>query len=72
MHNFIEGQLAKYLLDNASNPDRDKEFLWQGFLLRHLLPYLAYRMVEEGQFFIHSRKLLNPAFNFSFRQTFLF
>lgn len=64
LHNFIEGLLAKYLLDNALNPDRDREFLWQAFLLRHLLPYLAHRLVEEGQYFIYSRKLLNPAFNF--------
>ncbi|MBK7337852.1 MAG: WD40 repeat domain-containing protein [Saprospirales bacterium] len=64
LHNFIEGQLAKYWLDNTRNPHREEEFLWQAFLLRHLLPFLAWRMVEEGRFFIHSRKSLDPVFNF--------
>ncbi len=64
LHNFIEGQLAKYLLDNSTNPNQEQEFLWQTFLLRHFLPFLAYRMVTEGQFFIHRRRLSNPSFNF--------
>ena len=63
LHNFFEGQLAKYVLDNTNSPSLEKEFLWQSFLIRHLIPFLAYRMVEEGQFFIHGRKRLNPTFN---------
>ncbi len=61
LHNFTEGQLAKFLLDNPNNKE---EFLWQAFLVRHLLPFIAWRMVEKGQFFIYTRKLLNPEFNF--------
>jgi WD40 repeat protein len=64
LHNFIEGQLAKCLINIKGDYKADEEYLWQSFLLHHVLPYLAYRMVEEGQFFIHSRKLHNPSFNF--------
>lgn len=63
LHNFIEGQLAKFLLENRTRSDKEATFLWQAFLLRHLAPYLAWRMLEEGRFLIHTRKVLNPAFN---------
>ncbi len=59
--NFNEAQLAKQLEDCLYDSD---EQIWHLFLLRCLVPYLAYRMEEEGQFFIANRKALSPSFNF--------
>lgn len=59
--NFNEAQLARHLEDLEHAPD---EQAWHCFLLRCLVPRLAYKMELEGQFFVPTRKALNPAFNF--------
>lgn len=59
--NFNEAQLARHLEDLEHDPD---EQAWHCFLLRCLVPYLAWRMEKAGQFFLPTRKALNPAFNF--------
>lgn len=59
--NFNEAQLARHLEDLEHDPD---EQAWHCFLLRCLVPRLAYKMELEGQFFVPTRKALNPAFNF--------
>ncbi|AEE54378.1 NACHT domain-containing protein [Haliscomenobacter hydrossis] len=59
--NFTQAQLVKYYEDNAHDPD---EQIWHRFLLRCLLPYIAYRMEEQGDFFLAYRRRSNPDFNF--------
>jgi len=59
--NFNEAQLARHLEDLEHDPD---EQAWHCFLLRCLVPRLAYKMELEGQFFVPTRKALNPTFNF--------
>ncbi|MEZ4985627.1 MAG: caspase family protein [Saprospiraceae bacterium] len=59
--NFTEAQLVKYYTDHAHDSD---EQAWYHFLLRLLLPYLAYRMEAQGDFFIASHRRTNPDFNF--------
>ncbi|WP_336470201.1 NACHT domain-containing protein [Haliscomenobacter hydrossis] len=59
--NFTEAQLVKNYEDNAHDPD---EQIWHRFLLRCLLPYLAYRIEEQGDFFLAYRRRSNPDFNF--------
>ncbi|MBK8705782.1 MAG: hypothetical protein IPN33_20950 [Saprospiraceae bacterium] len=58
--NFHEAQLARFIEDV---PHDVQEQVWLSFLLRHLLPYIAFRMEKEGRFFIHTRRADNPAFN---------
>ena len=38
LHTFIEGQLAKCLINLRGDYKTDEEYLWQSFLLCHLLP----------------------------------
>jgi WD40 repeat protein len=59
--NFTEAQLAKYFEDSEHEHD---EQIWHRFLMRCLLPYVAFRMEEEGQFFLAYRRRRNPDFNF--------
>jgi WD40 repeat protein len=59
--NFTEAQLVKYYEDNAHDPG---EQAWHRFLLRCLLPYIAYRMEEHGDFFLAYGRRTNPEFNF--------
>ncbi|AEE54381.1 caspase family protein [Haliscomenobacter hydrossis] len=59
--NFTEAQMVKHYEDNAHDPD---EQIWHRFLLRCLLPYLAYCMEEQGDFFLAYRRRSNPDFNF--------
>ncbi|MBE2206781.1 MAG: caspase family protein [Saprospiraceae bacterium] len=59
--NFTEAQLVKYYEDNAHDPDAQT---WHRFLLRCLLPCIAYRMEEHGDFFLAYGRRTNPEFNF--------
>ena len=59
--NFTEAQLAQCYADFEHDLD---EQIWRRFLIRCLLPYLAYRMEKEGEFFLCNRRRTNPAFNF--------
>ncbi|TDE15656.1 caspase family protein [Dyadobacter psychrotolerans] len=58
MWNFNEAQLAQ--LSESAN---DEETLYQTFLLRVLVPYIAYRMEDKGRYAITIRKLIDPVFN---------
>jgi WD40 repeat protein len=57
--NFNEAQLAQ--LTDAND---ETEIRYQAFLLRVLVPYIAYRMEDKGKYAITIRKLTDPAFNF--------
>lgn len=46
--NFNEAQLAKLLEDNEG---RAKEMVFITFLMRYLVPFIAWRVEKEGQFF---------------------
>ncbi len=52
LNNFVEAQLAAYM---QAVPEDETGFMRRVFLLRHLLPYLAWRMVEAGQFYFITR-----------------
>ncbi|HWV31993.1 MAG TPA: caspase family protein [Dyadobacter sp.] len=57
--NFNEAQLAQ-LTDGNDEAD----IRYQNFLLRVLVPYIAYRMEDKGKYAITIRKLADPTFNF--------
>lgn len=57
--NFNEAQLAQ--LTDANN---EADIRYQTFLLRVLVPYIAYRMEDRGKYAITIRKLTDPVFNF--------
>lgn len=57
--NFNEAQLAQ--LTDAND---ETEIRYQNFLLRVLVPYIAYRMEDKGKYAITIRKLADPVFNF--------
>lgn len=57
--NFNEAQLAQ--LTDAND---EIEIRYQNFLLRVLVPYIAYRMEDRGKYAITIRKLADPVFNF--------
>jgi WD40 repeat protein len=57
--NFNEAQLAQL----SDSPD-ETEVRYQTFLLRVLVPYIAYRMEDRGKYAITIRKLTDPVFNF--------
>lgn len=57
--NFNEAQLAQ--LTDAND---EAEIRYQTFLLRVLVPYIAYKMEDKGKYAITIRKLADPVFNF--------
>ena len=57
--NFNEAQLAQ--LTDAND---EAEIRYQTFLLRVLVPYIAYKMEDKGKYAITIRKLTDPTFNF--------
>lgn len=57
--NFNEAQLAQLTDANDEN-----EIRYQTFLLRVLVPYIAYKMEDKGKYAITIRKLADPVFNF--------
>ncbi|SDF90259.1 WD40 repeat [Dyadobacter soli] len=57
--NFNEAQLAQ--LTDAND---EADIRYQNFLLRVLVPYIAYRMEDRGKYAITIRKLADPVFNF--------
>jgi WD40 repeat protein len=60
--NFQEAQLAKLLEDHEG---REEEQVYIIFLLRYLVPYIAWRMEKEGHFFITNDLGQNSKFNFN-------
>ncbi|MGX5857188.1 caspase family protein [Dyadobacter jiangsuensis] len=57
--NFNEAQLAQ-----LTDVNDEADIRYQNFLLRVLVPYIAYRMEDRGKYAITIRKLADPAFNF--------
>ncbi|WP_342085045.1 caspase family protein [Dyadobacter sp. OTU695] len=57
--NFNEAQLAQ-----LTDANEETEIRYQAFLLRVLVPYIAYRMEDKGKYAISIRKLTDPTFNF--------
>ena len=55
MWNFFEGQLAKYFETIKYD---DTEFIYYSFLLKHLIPFVGYKMEKQGMYNIHENKLL--------------
>ena len=60
--NFVEAQLAMYA---DKNPEDKEGLIWKAFLLRHLLPYLGYQLVESGQFYFSTRRGNTEELNFT-------
>jgi hypothetical protein len=59
--NFTEALLVKSYEEHA---DSHCEQAWIRFLIRYVLPYIAYRMDVNGDFFIAYGRRANPQFNF--------
>ncbi len=59
--NFNEAQLTQL---NESSAYNQEEALYQTFLFRVLVPYLAYQMESAGRYSITSRVSNDPQFNF--------
>lgn len=57
--NFNEAQLAQ-----LTDANEETDIRYQTFLLRVLVPYIAYRMEDKGKYAISIRKLTDPTFNF--------
>ncbi len=60
--NFNEAQLAKF---GEPGSEVTSEQLYHTFLLKLLVPYIAYQMENRGKYSITLRRSLDPVFNFS-------